>query len=162
MKRTFLAILMIACCAISFAQTRKIAILEMVDRQKQIEYGVKQMINSYLAEAITNTPGYEAYDRTDLSKVFDEQEFQHSGYVSDEEIKRIGQMTGVQYILVAEVSKIDAQNLFVTAKILNVETARMEMMANLMTKSDVISIQQGAKDLASRLLKLEAIEAPHL
>lgn len=155
MKRAFFAILMIACCASVFAQTRKIAILETVDRQKQVSYGVKQMVSNYLAEAITNTPGYEAYDRTDLSKVFDEQEFQRSGYVSDEEIKRIGQMAGVQYILVAEVSKLDEQNLFVTAKILNVETARMEMMANLVTKTDVIAIQQGAKDLASRLLKIE-------
>ncbi len=156
MKRTLFAILMIVCCAVSFAQTRKVAILETVDRQKQIAYGVKLMLRSYLAEAITNTQGYEAYDRTDLSAIIDEQEFQRTGYVSDEEIKKIGQMTGVQYILVAEASKIDEYNLFVTAKILNVETARMEMTANLMTKSDVQSLQQGAKDLASRLLKMEA------
>lgn len=152
MKRTFFAILMIVCCASGFAQTRKVAILETVDRQKQVTYGVKLMLRSYLAEAITNTTGYEAYDRTDLSAIIDEQEFQRTGYVSDEEIKKIGQMTGVQYILVAEASKIDEHNLFVTAKILNVETARMEMTANLMTKNDVTSLQQGAKDLASRLL----------
>ena len=154
MKRTFFAILMIVCCAIGFAQTRKVAIMETVDRQKQFPYGVKLMLLSYLAEAITNTTGYEAYVRTDdLNKIIDEQEFQRTGYVSDEEIKKIGQMTGVQYVLVAEISKIDEQNIFVTAKILNVETARMEMTANLMTKSDAQSLQQGAKDLASRLLK---------
>ena len=153
MKKLFLFMLTVVLSVSALAQTRKVAILETVDRQNQITYGVKLMLRSYLAEAVTNTKGYEAYDRTDLSAIMDEQEFQRTGYVSDEEIKKIGQMTGVQYILVVEASKIDAQNLFVTAKILNVETARMEMTSNLMVRSDVQSLQQGAKDLASRLLK---------
>lgn len=153
MKKLFLFMLTGLLSVSAMAQTRKVAILETVDRQNQITYGVKLMLRSYLAEAVTNTKGYEAYDRTDLSAIMDEQEFQRTGYVSDEEIKKIGQMTGVQYILVVEASKIDAQNLFVTAKILNVETARMEMTSNLMVRSDVQSLQQGAKDLASRLLK---------
>lgn len=153
MKKLILFLLTVVLSVSALAQTRKVAILETVDRQNQITYGVKLMLRSYLAEAITNTKGYEAYDRTDLSAIMDEQEFQRTGYVSDEEIKKIGQMTGVQYILVVEASKIDAQNLFVSAKILNVETARMEMTSNLMVQSDVQSLQQGAKDLASRLLK---------
>lgn len=136
------------------AQTRKVAILETVDRQNQVTYGVKLMLRGYLAEAVTNTAGYEAYDRTDLNKILDEQEFQRTGYVSDEEIKKIGQMTGVQYILVAETGKMDEENLFITAKILNVETARVEMTTNVISKIDVISLQQGAKDLAARLLKV--------
>lgn len=153
MKKLILFLLTAILSVSTFAQARKVAILETVDRQNQITYGVKLMLRSYLAEAVTNTKGYEAYDRTDLSAIMDEQEFQRTGYVSDEEIKKIGQMTGVQYILVVEASKIDAQTLFVTAKILNVETARMEMTSNLMTKSDVQSLQQGARDLAARLLK---------
>lgn len=159
MKKLFLFLLTVVLSVSALAQTRKVAILETVDRQNQITYGVKLMLRSYLAEAVTNTKGYEAYDRTDLSAIMDEQEFQRTGYVSDEEIKKIGQMTGVQYILVVEASKIDAQNLFVTAKILNVETARMEMTSNLMVQSDVQSLQQGAKDLASRLLKEDSTPA---
>ena len=159
MKKLFLFLLTVVLSVSALAQTRKVAILETVDRQNQITYGVKLMLRSYLAEAVTNTKGYEAYDRTDLSAIMDEQEFQRTGYVSDEEIKKIGQMTGVQYILVVEASKIDAQNLFVTAKILNVETARMEMTSNLMVQSDVQSLQQGAKDLASRLLNEDSTPA---
>jgi len=136
------------------AQTRKVAILETVDRQNQVTYGVKLMLRGYLAEAVTNTAGYEAYDRTDLNKILDEHEFQRTGLVSDEEIKKIGQMTGVQYILVAETGKMDEENMFITAKILNVETARVEMTTNVIAKIDVLSLQQGAKDLASHLLKV--------
>ena len=160
MKKLFLFLLTVVLSVSALAQTRKVAILETVDRQNQITYGVKLMLRSYLAEAITNSKGYEAYVRTeDIRAIIDEQEFQRTGYVSDEEIKKIGQMTGVQYILVVEASKIDDQNLFVSAKILNVETARMEMTSNLMVQSDVQSLQQGAKDLASRLLKEDSTPA---
>lgn len=160
MKKLFLFLLTVVLSVSALAQTRKVAILETVDRQNQITYGVKLMLRSYLAEAITNSKGYEAYVRTeDIRAIIDEQEFQRTGYVSDEEIKKIGQMTGVQYILVVEASKIDDQNLFVSAKILNVETARMEMTSNLMVQSDAQSLQQGAKDLASRLLKEDSTPA---
>ena len=136
----------------SIAQVRKVAILETVDREKALTYGVKLMLRSYLAEAVTNTPGYEAYDRTNLQQIFDEQEFQRTGFVSDEDIKKIGEMTGVQFVLVAEASKLDANNLFITAKILNVETARVEKTANTSSQTDIPSLQKGAQDLASRLL----------
>jgi len=136
----------------SMAQVRKVAILETVDREKALTYGVKLMLRSYLAEAVTNTPGYEAYDRTNLQQIFDEQEFQRTGFVSDEDIKKIGEMTGVQFVLVAEASKLDANNLFITAKILNVETARVEKTANTSSQTDIPSLQRGAQDLASRLL----------
>lgn len=151
MKKLFI-ILLSALSLTAFAQEKKVAILDAVDRQNEISYGVKLMVRSHLAEAVTNTPGYEAYDRTNLQQIFDEQEFQRTGYVSDDDIKRIGEMTGVQYVLVAEVSKLDAKNLFLAAKILNVETARVEKTANTMSQTDIQSLQKSTQDLASRLL----------
>lgn len=136
----------------AMAQTRKVAILETVDRESALSYGIKLMVCSYLSEAITNTSGYEAYDRTDLQQIFDEQDFQRTGNVSDEDIKKIGKMTGVQYVLVTEASKLDENNLFITSKILNVETARVEKTANATSKTDIPSMQKCAQDLASRLL----------
>ena len=152
MKKLSLILLAALLSISSMAQVRKVAILETVDREKALTYGVKLMLRSYLAEAVTNTPGYEAYDRTNLQQIFDEQEFQRTGFVSDEDIKKIGEMTGVQFVLVAEASKLDANNLFITAKILNVETARVEKTANTSSQTDIPSLQKGAQDLASRLL----------
>lgn len=152
MKKIFLFCLLLS-TVLTFAQgTKKVAILETVDRENALSYGVKLMVRSYLSEAVTNTFGYEAYDRTDLQQIFNEQDFQRTGNVSDEEIKRIGKMTGAQYVLVTEASKLDERNLFITSKILNVETARVEKTANTTSQTDIPSMQKCAQDLASRLL----------
>ena len=154
MKKSFLLILMVLCSLSTFAQTRKVAILETVDREGRIPYGVKLIIRSSLAKGVAETKGYEAFERTqDLGKIFDEQNFQKTGNVSDEEIRKIGEMTGVQYVLVAEASQVDPKRIYVTAKILNVETARVEMTDGVMIKNDVKSVQKGTKKLGAGLLK---------
>lgn len=152
MKHFFLTIITIVLTMSAMAQTKRVAVLETVDRENTISYGLKLMLRSNLAKAVATTEGYEAYDRTDLDAILDEQSFQRTGYVSDADIKKIGEMTGVQYVLVAEASKVDEGHIFVSAKILNVETARMEMTDNLMMKTDAESMQAASKTLASKLL----------
>lgn len=131
--------------------TKRVAILEIVDKDEQISYGVKLMIRSNLAEAITATPGYEGYDRVDISSIMSEHNFQRTGLVSDADIKRLGEMTGAQYILVTEVVRLDEQNLYIAAKILNVESARIDKAMNVQTTIDAIDIQQMSKVMAEEL-----------
>ncbi len=109
---------------------RKVAILEIVNRADDLDYGVKFMIRNNISWAITSTPGYEGYDRVDLSSIMQEHDFQRTGLVSDSQIKKLGEMTGAEYILIVEVARIDNQTLFLTANILDVETAKIEKSAN--------------------------------
>ena len=139
---------------LTIAQIQKVAILETVDREGNIPYAYKLMLRSNLAKAITNAPGYEAYDRTDMDAIMGEQNFQRTGLVSDDQIKRLGVMTGATYILVAEAVKVDEQNLFITAKILNVETAKTEMTDNALMGISSNDIQHGCESLANKLLGL--------
>ena len=142
----------------SFSQdgpTKKVAILETVDREGTISYGVKLMLRSSLSYAITNTPGYEGYDRVDLESIVGEQTFQRTGMVSDEQIKKLGEMTGASYILVAEAAKVDDTHIFITAKILNVETAKLESTANVQTLTDAKDMEEGCRKLAALLLGTE-------
>ena len=136
----------------AFAQTKKVAILEVVDREGKLNYGHKMMLRSNLARAITNTAGYEAYDRTDMDAIMSEHDFQRTGLVSDDQIRQLGQMTGVSLILVAEGALIGNNSMFVSAKILNVETAKVEMMDNVTMGLEAMAMQQGCATLASRLL----------
>lgn len=137
-------------------QSKKIAILETVDREGSIGYGIKLMLRSSLSYAITNTPGYEGYDRVDLESIVGEQTFQRTGMVSDEQIKQLGEMTGASYILVAEVARVDNAHIFITAKILDVETAKLEATANVQTLTEAKDIEAGCKRLASMLLGSES------
>ncbi len=154
MKRLFLLVCTMLVAVLCFAQeTKKVAILETVDREGKVSYAVKLILRSSLAKAITGTEGYEAYDRTDMDAILGEQNFQRTGMVSNEQIKRLGEMTGAKYVLVAEAAVVDANNMYVTAKLLDVETARTEMTDNQMMGVTPKEIQRGCQLLASNLIK---------
>ncbi|MBQ7819223.1 MAG: formylglycine-generating enzyme family protein [Bacteroidales bacterium] len=136
----------------AISQVKKIAILETVDKNGDISYAHKLMLRASLSKAITNTEGYEAYDRTDIDAIMGEQNFQRTGMVSDDQIRQLGEMTGAMYILIAEAAKVDNANMFITAKILNVETAKTEMTDNVLMANTPSDIQHGCESLANKLL----------
>ena len=111
------------------AQNKKVAILETVDKEGNVPYGVRLQLRSNLTYAISSTPGYEGYDRVDMSSILGEHNFQRTGLVSDAQIKKLGEMTGASSILVAEAAIYDQGHIIITAKILNVETASVENSA---------------------------------
>ena len=123
MKR-LLTIILSLCCLSAIAQTqvKKVAILETVDKMGNVPYGVLLQVRSSLTYAISSNAGYEGYDRVDMAAITGEQNFQRTGMVSDEQIKRLGEMTGAAYVLIAEAALYDDQNIIIAAKILDVET----------------------------------------
>ena len=138
--------------ALAFAQNnKKVAILEVVDREGRMNYSNKMMLRSNMARAVANTAGYEAYDRSDIDAIMSEQDFQRTGLVSESEIRKLGEMTGVSLILVTEGVLTGTNSIFVSAKILNVETAKVEIMDNITMNLDATSMQQGCAQLAKRL-----------
>ena len=146
--------LIIACLLASVAmsgQVKKVAILETVDKKGDLDYSVKLMLRSNLSKAITNTSGYEAYDRTDVDAIMGEQDFQRTGLVSDDQIRQLGEMTGADYILVAEAVRAGDSNMFITAKILNVESAKTEKTDNALMGVSAVDIQNGCVKLAESL-----------
>lgn len=136
------------------SNAKRVAILETVDKEDQVSYGVKLMVRSKLSEVITATPGYEGYDRVDITSIMSEHDFQRTGLVSDADIKKLGEMTGAEYILIAEVAYLNSSNIFLSAKILNVETARIERTASIQTESTVDELYENCRLLAGKLLNV--------
>ena len=132
---------------------KKVAILETVDRSGEISYAIKMMLRNSLTIAISNTPGYEGYDRVDMASISQEQDFQRTGLVSDDQIKQLGVATGAAYVLVAEAAKYDAENIIITAKILNVETFGVENVAMQVTGTSADQMKKSCATLAKKLLK---------
>lgn len=152
MKKVFLLSCLLLSALFTFAQeTKKVAILEVVDREGKLSYGNKMMLRANMARAVANTVGYEAYDRTDMDAIMSEHDFQRTGLVSEDQIKQLGKMTGVELILVAEAALVGNNSMFVSAKILNVETAKVEMMDNITMSLESMAMQQGCTTLANRL-----------
>ena len=135
--------------------TKRVAILETVDKEGKISYGIKLMIRSQLSAAITNTPGYEAYDRVDISSIMAEHNFQRTGLVSDSDIKRLGEMTGAEFVLIVEVAQIDNTHLFISSKLIEIETLRIEQTANIQTANTNEQLETSCHELARKLLNIK-------
>lgn len=129
MKRCliFLAIIFVMIAPSVSAQTavkKKVAVY-MTGSDVQDSY--KKVIGAKLVSAITATNEYAAVERTAdfLAALSSEQDFQTSGEVQDSQIARLGQKFGVRYVVVTDVSDVFGE-LFVTARLINVESALVE------------------------------------
>ena len=154
MKKLYLIILLMAFAIAATAQTKRIAILETIDKEGNVPYAVEVMVRSNLTKVISNTEGYEGYDRVNISQIMDEHEFERTGLVNEDQIRRLGEISGADYLLVSEAVKFDELNIFVTAKILNVVSAKTEGSENALMGMTAQDIQHGCESLANRLLGL--------
>lgn len=155
MKKLFTIALLVVVSSAIFAQqtdVKRVAILETVDKMETVEYIIELMFRSNLTTAITETAGYEGYDRVDLAQITGEQDFQRTGLVSDADIKKIGEFTGAKYVLIAEAVSSKAGKLFITAKLIDVETARIIRNSNELMDTDEVAMQAGSKRVAATLL----------
>ena len=152
MRKVLFLVGLLIMAVVTFAQeTKKVAILEVVDREGKMSYGQKLMLRSNLAKAVTNTAGYEAYDRSDVDAIMSEQDFQRTGMVSEAEIQKLGEMTGVSYILVSEGALAGDGQIYVAVKLLDVETAKVVMTENKLMGESPIEMQNGCEALANKL-----------
>lgn len=133
------------------ADVKRVAILETVDKMGTVGYLKLLQFRSNLTSAVTNTDGYEGYDRVDLGHITGEQNFQRTGMVSDADIKKIGEFTGAQYVLIAEAT-IEGTDMFITAKIIDVETARILRNSNQLMGTSATEMQTGSQKVAEDLL----------
>lgn len=161
MKKIGFLMLLFICSMVVAAQAetpekKKVAILETVDKENNLDYSTKLMLRSNLSRAITNTEGYEGFDRVDVSSIMDEQQFQRTGMVSDTQIKQLGEMSGAQYILIAEGALTKDLKLFVTAKILDVESGQVVVTDNTMMGTSSAELQRGCRTLAGKLFGVMA------
>jgi TolB-like protein len=78
-----------------FNETASIAVFNIVSPSTRLsEYIIEEVMNSF-----TNMHKYNVVERNKISSVFQEQDFQMSGNVSDDTIQSIGNMLGAQFVV---------------------------------------------------------------
>lgn len=138
-------------CATAICQPRVVAVTEIVDKSEQIPYNIKFQIRTSLTRAISQKQGYSAVDRADISHIFDEQTFQRTGMVDNSTIQKLGNITGAKFVLITEVVTTNYHNsIYVSVKIIDVETARVTMSEN--STISTTSIESGCNDLVNKVL----------
>ena len=129
MKKT-VTFLLLLCTITGFAQ-KKVALLEprSGDVSEPIEAMEKAMIRGELRKAIVNMDGYEAFTRSDIDQIMDEHGFQRSGHVSEEDIHRLGEMSGADYICVTTITKSKSE-FYLEAYLIEIENGKFHSPAS--------------------------------
>ena len=108
MKNFFTIIVLTVLSLNTFAQEKKtVAVLDPICRDNSVNPFFQQMVRGAMESAVTTSSEYEAYDRSAFDQIQKELAFQRTGAVNDSQIKEMGEMAGVDYVLVSEVSAYD-------------------------------------------------------
>ena len=148
--KKLLLILLSAFSLTAFAQSKSVAVLEPICRDNSVGTFYHQIIRGSMESAVTATDEYVSYDRTAFDKVLEEHEFQRSGVVDDDQIRKMGAYAGVDYVLVTELSGYEGY-LNIIVKIINIETGESSKSLNELTEQQPKVVQSVCQDLAKRL-----------
>lgn len=143
----------------AFAQNKKVAVMETKNIQGVSAFQ-GNIVRGGMETAVANAKGYEAYDRAAFDVILKEQNFQRSGAVDDNQIREMGIMAGVQYVLVTEASTEDGY-FYILAKLLDVETGQFMKSAEELCESTPMEIKNACAKLGTQLFGMdgEIVEA---
>ena len=82
------------------------------------------MVRGELRKAFGWQSNFQVLTRMDVDAMLQEQGFQRSGMVDEAQRKKVGAMTGAQYICVSTITKYNTQ-LYIEAYMVDVETGQM-------------------------------------
>ncbi len=91
------------------------------------------MVRGELRNALTSQSNFQVLTRLDVDKIFEEHVFQKSGLVDDTQRKRVGVMTGAQFICVSSITKFQNQ-IYIEAYMIDIETGEMTNTASQYAK----------------------------
>lgn len=129
---------------VTFAQQKKVAIYVVGNDD------INSIISDHLMDRIANDGKYIVVERTAsfLRELLKEQSYQHSGAVDDNELVRLGELFGVDYVCVAKANNIWGHK-YISVRMIDVE--RAEVIA---TASAYGKVQTSNSALVSTLNKL--------
>lgn len=128
---------------------KKVAVWETETKSKGISSLKMELVRSGLEEAVDYTPGYVKYDRAKFEDVLKEHKFQRSGAVKDDDVKRIGEYAGVQFVIVPQV-EMDGMDFLIVARVINIETGESKTRKET-CGSTSSEIDKACSKLAARL-----------
>ena len=112
------------------------------------------MVRGELRKAFGWQSDFQVLTRTDVDQMLKELGFQQSGMVDDNQRKKVGEMTGAQYICVSTITK-DGTQLYIESYLVNVETGQMTnpatQYANVLN-NDYSTLQNPCNELAKEML----------
>ena len=152
MKRTltFLLALLITAIAVGQNDLKKVAVWETKCTDGSITKFQSVMVRGGMEAAVANAPGYTGFDRAAFDQIIKEHNFQRSGAVNDNDIRRLGEMAGVQYIIVPE-AMASGNDFYIIVKMLDVESGQYGAAYEELCTTNANDIKNACTRLASQL-----------
>ncbi|MDE6006476.1 MAG: hypothetical protein K2G67_02860 [Muribaculaceae bacterium] len=153
MNRGLTLMLIIICSIISFAANaapKTVAIYVDGD----ITRAQNQIVNSAISERMMQYPSYAIFERNEtfINAINQEHDYQLSGEVSLDQIRKIGKKYGVNYVVSVVVVK-DQGRTYMTAKIINIESGQIMKQSTLdRPGGDTKELQALANQVIYRIL----------
>lgn len=149
MRQAFTFILVFLLAGAAMAQ-KKVAVWETKCSDGSVSAMQMLIVRGGMETAVSNAPGYVGFNRTDFDAILKEHNFQRSGAVSDADIKRMGEMAGVQYIIVPEVSA-QGNDFYIIVKMLDIETGQFGAAHQELCSSSAADIKRACAKLGSKV-----------
>ena len=162
MKKLFLLFLCML-AAYCIAQN-KVAVY--VTTSEQVDNSIQKIIGSEMTAAIVKTKDYSAVERTNefLAKISEEQTFQRTGAVDDQQISELGKLFGVNLVCVIDLTSFK-NSYYIQARLIDVEnatvtttareTSTLEDMATIVSTAEHLATAMFAKDEAKEIYPRE-------
>jgi TolB-like protein len=131
-KARVLASALVLLSAVLAVAAPKVAVLDAVLAER-MDSNVSIGVTEKISEELVSSGRFTVLDRTTVGQSLKEIEFQMSGMVSDEQIKKAGEQLnsrlGAAYVVVARVSQV-GDTYFVTAKMIDIKTGEITAQAS--------------------------------
>lgn len=150
-KRSLLLMAMLTLSLFAAAQNEyKVAVWETKCSDNSILPMQATMVRGGMETAVGNTAGYKVFDRSAFDVLMKEHGFQRSGAVKDEEIKQMGQLAGVEYIIVPE-AMANGSDFYIIVKMLDVESGEFGAVYDALCTSSAADIYKACRELGAKL-----------
>ena len=126
---------------------RKVAVF---DPAGKVDEALLEIVREEISSVVVNTSGYTVLERQLINKVLEENRFQESGLVNDEQMSDIGKRMGADYVFVTAISRLGT-NYYISCKMIEVSTARIEKQSTGTTTKGMNDIPQTTQNIVKRL-----------
>ena len=129
-------------------EARKVAVFDPVGT---VDMVLLEIVREEISTVVVNKQGFTVLERQLINKVLEENRFQESGLVNDDEqVSNIGSLMGADFVVVSTVSSLGA-NYYISCKLIEVATARIYRQNTGMTKNGTADLTAVIQDLAGTM-----------
>jgi len=150
MKKVILihAVAMLLSLTAAAQQDKKVAVF---DPAGDVSASTKEIVREEISALIVDIRGYAVLERQMIDRVLQENKFQASGMVDDSQISRMGKLMGANLALVTSITSMGDGTYYISCKLINVETARIEKQDRATPRNNTAAILGGVQEIIGKM-----------